>query len=483
MPDVPHQAYPPERAQICAQALLLREHGYACDEGAIYFAGSKQRVPVVIDEALVAETTRAIARAREVVALPVIPPPLTGSPKCNGCSLVGICLPDETNLLRRLDGGPAFTKDPEPEDVLDTLIAPGEEDPWDLVGPPPPEPLRRLHPARDDRVPLYVQDQGGRVSLEGERLVITGRKEGRAEARLANTSHVVLMGNVQVSTQALRELISRGIPVSFFTMGGYYIGRAVGQEHNNVELRVAQHKAAADPARCLDLARGFVASKVRNGRTLLRRNMVQTDGTLLGSLEQLAKKAEEATSIATLLGVEGAAARTYFGAFSGMLKGEDHVLTTFDMEGRNRRPPRDPVNALLSLAYALLAKDMAITLGAVGLDAMLGFYHRPRFGRPALALDLMEELRPILADSVVIGVINNGVVGRDDFVFAAGAAALKPAARRRFLLAYERRMDQLVTHPVFGYRISYRRVLEVQARLLGRFLLGEIEGYPEFRTR
>lgn len=202
-----------------------------------------------------------------------------------------------------------------------------------------------------------------------------------------------------------------------------------------------------------------------------------------GQLEQLARKAEQAEALEALLGLEGSAARAYFGAFSGMLKGDAGVHEHFDMNGRNRRPPRDPINALLSFAYALLAKDFAVVLGMVGLDAMLGFYHQPRFGRPALALDLMEEFRPLIADSVVLGAINNGVFTGDDFVRGAGSVALKPAARKRFLLAYERRMDQLVTHPVFGYRISYRRVLEVQARLLGRVLLGELAVYPEFRTR
>ena len=173
----------------------------------------------------------------------------------------------------------------------------------------------------------------------------------------------------------------------------------------------------------------------------------------------------------------------YFGAFSKMLKGDEKLRATFEMAGRNRRPPRDPINALLSFAYALLAKDFSVTLATVGLDPMVGFYHQPRFGRPALALDLMEEFRPLIADSVVIGAINNEVVGDEDFVRGAGAVALGPAGRKRVLLAYERRMDQLVTHPVFGYRISYRRVLEVQARLLGRVLLGEIEEYPAFRTR
>jgi CRISPR-associated protein Cas1 len=483
VPEVPEQAYLPERAQIAAQALLLREHGYTCPEGAIYFAASRRRVPVIVDEALAARTLAAAARAREV-ARGTIPPPLVDSPKCNGCSLVAICLPDETTLLRRL-AGEAVVDAPEAAAApRDDLLGPGDADPLGLYGTVDPDAeLRRLHPARDDKLPVHVQEQGGRVSLEGDRLILSGRREGRTEARLANTAQVSLFGNVQITTQALRALLTRGIPLSFFSTGGWFMGRAVGHESNNVELRLAQHRAAIDPARCLAFAQGMVSSKIKNSRTLLRRNLAEGDAVVLGQLDQLARKAEQATSRESLLGIEGSAARVYFGAFSGMLKGDEKLRATFDMEGRNRRPPRDPINALLSFAYALLTKDFSVTLATVGLDPMLGFYHQPRFGRPALALDLMEEFRPLVADSVVVGAINNGVVGEGDFVRAAGSVALGPGGRKAMLLAHERRMDQLVTHPVFGYRISYRRVLEVQARLLGRVLLGEIPAYPEFRTR
>ena len=156
---------------------------------------------------------------------------------------------------------------------------------------------------------------------------------------------------------------------------------------------------------------------------------------------------------------------------------------SFDFETRNRRPPTDPVNALLSYAYSLLAKDLTVICWAVGLDPFLGFFHRPRYGRPALALDLEEEFRPLVADSTVITAINTGVVSPGDFVRRGPAVALSPEGRKRFLLAYERRLDSLVTHPTFEYRISYRRVMEVQARLLGRCLIGEIPRYAAFTTR
>lgn len=492
-PNLAEGAYLPERAQLCAQVLLLRDAGYRCDDAAIYYARERRRVPIAIDAQLESTTRRAIERAREIAGQSELPPPLDDSPKCRGCSLVGICLPDEVTLLKTLERGapPAPEQEPaqaEPDwrSYAPDLYGPMEKDPWALAGDPPleePAELRRLHPARDDRLPVYVQEQGARIALDGERICIRKPKEKAVEARLVNTSQVSVFGNVQVTSQALRALLERGVPVSFFTYGGWLVGRATGHDSKNVELRLAQYAGATDPATCLRLARGFVVSKILNSRTLLRRNHRAVDGTVLFELKQLARKAGEVASLESLLGIEGSAARVYFGAFTGMLKDEPGIRDAFDLDGRNRRPPRDPINAMLSFCYALLAKDFHVTLAGVGLDPLLGFYHQPRFGRPALALDLMEEFRPIVADSVVVSAINNGEVQPDDFVRTAVAVSLKQPARRRLILAYERRMDHLVTHPVFGYRISYRRVLEVQARLLGRMLLGEVEQYPSFRTR
>jgi CRISPR-associated protein Cas1 len=471
-PDTPEGAYLPELAQVCAQVLLLREHGYACDHGEIYYAKDRQRVEIAIPEWLVARTLAAAERIRELALAGVLPPPLDDSPKCHGCSLVGICLPDETRAL-------ASEPEPEPELEDDPSLQVGD-DPWGLaVGVE--RGVRRLFPARDDKLPVYVQAQGATLRLDGERLVVQAKGSNAVQTRLTNTSHVALFGNVHVSTPAIRKLLDRGIPLLFFSYGGWFAGQAVSHDSKNVDLRLAQYAASQDRERCLKLAQGFVASKILNCRTLLRRNHANPDAVSLSELKQLSMKARDAASIESLLGIEGTAARRYFGEFSGMLKGEG--TDEFDLDGRNRRPPRDPINALLSFCYSLLAKELALAVRAVGLDGMLGFYHQPHFGRPSLALDLMEEFRPVIADSVVIGAINNGVVQGDDFVRGAGAVALTQLARKRLILSFERRMDSLVTHPVFDYRISYRRVLEVQARLLSRVLLGELPRYPEFRIR
>ena len=169
-----------------------------------------------------------------------------------------------------------------------------------------------------------------------------------------------------------------------------------------------------------------------------------------------------------------------------MIKADDDgqpAGMSFDFTTRNRRPPRDPVNALLSLGYSLLAKDLTIAAAAVGFDPMIGYYHQPRFGRPALALDLMEPFRPLIVESAVLQAVNTRMVSIRDFIRSARAVALTPAGRKAFFLAYEQRMDTLVTHPLFGYRVSYRRLLEIQARLLAKYIEGSIDRYPVFVTR
>jgi CRISPR-associated endonuclease Cas1 len=189
------------------------------------------------------------------------------------------------------------------------------------------------------------------------------------------------------------------------------------------------------------------------------------------------------TTVSELLGIEGDAAARYFRLFGTMLAKTARDFPAFAFEKRTRRPPADPVNAMLSLGYTLLARTWHTVLSAVGFDPYLGFYHRPRFGRPALALDMMEPFRPVLADSTVIQVINNGEVKANAFVAAGPAVNLKPHARRAFIAAYERRLQQEATHPLFGYRVSMRRLLEVQARLLARHLDGEIEECPHYLVR
>ncbi len=450
-PDNPEGAWEPVRVQLCVQGLLLRENGYSCDHGYIYYIDSKERVRIPLEESLIKRTLALSAEFRRITEAAEIPPPLENSPKCNGCSLAPICLPDEVGLLKERGLSHRF------------------------------EP-RRLVPARDDAMPVYVQVQGGYVGKSGDTLSIKEKGKKVAEAKLFETSQLVIMGNAQVTTQALQELMRRGIPVIYMSTGGWFYGMALGPMNRNIDLRLHQYEAVRNAESALILSRQFITGKIRNCRTLLRRNARGEISKELAELMAAAKKAATAENQNTLLGIEGNAARIYFREFSRMIKKES-MENGFTFQTRNRRPPKDPVNALLSLSYSLLAKDLTVMCTAAGLDPFLGLFHKPRYGRPSLALDLMEEFRPLIADSVTLNAINNGIVTSKDFVYGGTGVNLKPGARRKFIMAYERRMDQLIRHPLFGYQISYRRVLDVQARLLGRFVSGELPEYPIFLTR
>ena len=226
----------------------------------------------------------------------------------------------------------------------------------------------------------------------------------------------------------------------------------------------------------------MVEGKILNARTLLRRNTRDRHFDALTEMKRLALRAARAESAESLLGIEGGAARIYFSQFSTMITDAAKVRG-FDFTTRNRRPPTDPVNAVLSYVYGLLVKDLTVTALAIGLDPYQGVYHRPRFGRPALALDLAEEFRPLVGDSVTLTAFNNGQLSERDFVRRGGAVSLTAAGRKTVIGVYEARLAQEVTHPLFGYRISYRRALEVQARLFAAVLLGEIERYAPMVTR
>ena len=450
VPNVPEGAYEPERVQLCVQGLLLRAHGYECDEGVIYFVKSKRRVTIPFDDDLVRRTLELLDGVREMAAGGEIPAPLHDSPKCPRCSLVGICLPDEVTFL---NGSHYVVK---PDDV------------------------RRMSPARDDALPMYVQAQGGIVGKSGDNLTVRVKGQKIASARLLDVSNLSIFGNAQVTAQATREMLDRNIPICHFTYGGWLKGVTHGIGHKNVELRMSQFAAAGDRIRSLSIAREMVIAKLRNSRVMLRRNHPDAPPQALKEIARLSRSARKADSLQTLLGIEGAAASVYFANFGAMVRAED---SEFDFRVRTRRPPKDPVNAVLSFLYSMLIKQALVSAISVGFDPYMGFYHQPKYGKPALALDLAEEFRPIVADSAALTLFNNAELKPPDFIRRSGAVSLTQEGRKAVIRAFERRMDTLIRHPLFGYSISYRRIMEVQARLLGRHVLGELKKYPAFTTR
>jgi CRISPR-associated protein Cas1 len=440
-------AWEADTVQVCAQVLLLREHGYQCERGEIFYAQTRQRVPVEPTPKLVSRTLEIVAEARSAAARLAPPPPLQSSPKCPRCSLVGICLPDETNLLaRRNDGKP-----------------------------------RRLIASDPDAAPLYVTEPGSMVGIDGGRLTVSKHREPLASIRLIDVLHVCAYGNVQVSAQAMRSLFERDIDVFHFSYGGWLLGMTTALPSKNVMLRIRQTTAAARGQ--LDAPRQMIAGKIRNCRVLLRRNGGDSVARTVGRLAELARHAQEAAGAAELLGTEGVAARLYFDAFP-LLVSRAAELPGPGFSGlRNRRPPADAVNCLLSFCYGMLTKEILAACLAVGFDPYIGLFHRPRFGRPALVLDLAEEFRPLLADSTVLTLINNREIGASDFVVRAGAVTLTAGGRKAVIRAWERRMTTQVRRPLFGYTVSYRRAVELQARILAAYLIGELPQYEPLVTR
>ena len=354
---------------------------------------------------------------------------------------------------------------------------------------------------RDEKRALYLNTQGFRVGCNDAVIKVKEKDRVVEEVRVGDVCHVAIFGNIQVSTQAVQRFCDRDIPVTWFSMGGWFYGMTRGHSLKNVLLRIEQFRHAADPVSCLGLARQFVRGKIHNHRVLFMRNHAEPPERTKLRLGQAREDALAARSLEELLGVEGAAASVYFQQFGGLIRErieeEDflegiapppkpaapEVAFTFDFTTRNRRPPTDPVNAMLSLAYSLLAKECTLAACAVGLDPYVGFYHQPRHGRPALALDLMEEFRPLIAESAVLTAINSRYVSTGDFVTAGQAVNLSATGRKQFFQCFEQRMNSLITHPVFDYKVSYRRAIELQFRILARVLTGEIPEYIPFMTR
>jgi len=382
VPDNEQRSWEPERVQLMAQGLLLREHGYRCDHGVLYFAGSRTRVDVPFSDELEQRTRQLLSEAHAATRRSQLPPPLDDSPKCRGCSLAGICLPDETLALQQLTvtaiGDAAHAGDtPAPGDDGNDVVA-------DTTTHVPT--VRRLYPARHNAAPLYVQEQGAFVGKSKSRLVV--RKEGKTltEARLKDVSQLVLCGNIGVSAQTLHLLCEAGVPVVHLSSGHWFYGVTTGMTLRNAFDREAQFAAARDENRRLAFARQLVTDKAVNQRTLIRRNApadLQLD-RIMRDLDDLIERVDAVRSLDAMLGTEGAIAAVYFQHFNRMLKPRD-LDAQWDFRARNRRPPKDPVNAALSFGYALLSKECTVALLGEGLDptsTLSGTFAPATVGRP-----------------------------------------------------------------------------------------------------
>lgn len=432
--------------QLAAYAMMLQEQGYLVQSARIYYAAAKTQVPVPLNEELRMHCQSAIKQCFEMAHSGLCPPPLKGSTRCEFCSLYPICLPNESDAWR-----------------LDEKL--------DNMRPPMPE--------HDEGEILVVQNREAYISLRSGTIRVSLKGVEQSCHPLEQLQAVYLYGAIQISAQAMQALISKGCQVSHFSAAGRFIGLSQGLPSSGVDARMGQYKMWEDLPRRVNIAKELILCKIHNQRVNLMRNGDVLD-CHIKELAHLRDLCKHQTDLDSLRGLEGRAAAIYFAHFSSMLKTK---IPEFDIHFRNRRPPKDPVNAMLSLAYSILSKELTGIAYSTGLDPFLGFFHSPRYGRPALALDMMEEFRPLIADSVVITLINRGEVGAQDFDYTSRGVMLKDDARRQFWRAWARRMDTAVTHPSFGYRMSYRRMMIVQMRQFWRFCRGDITQFKGFTTR
>ena len=444
------EAWPTDRIQVGLQAILLESAGYSVPEAIIYYAEEKLRLRIPVDDALKKEALRILEEAKKCAGGPR-PLPLVNDSRCPKCSLQAICLPDEVNFQRANSQNEELTP-------------------------------RKIWPPRDEGIHIVAQQEGVKVSVRGMELRITGKNGSVAKTvPLANLESLSLLGSVQITTQAVHVLADLKIPIAFLSSAGRLVAMVDPLDSVSAEIRRAQIRKMDRADACLELARALIAAKIMNQRTLLLRNHGALPAGVASDLAKEAKKAAKADSVDAVRGHEGQAAAIYFRHFSGMLKGS--VSIEFDANCRKRRPPPDPINSCLSLAYSMLTHECVAALRLARLEPTIGGFHVSRPGRPALALDLMEPFRPLIADSLTITCFNRGELTEGHFLRTAAGCALTDAGRRAFFNALGRRMDTEVTHPVFQYRLSYRRMIVLHARMIAAWLTGEVPTLAFLTTR
>ena len=333
---------------------------------------------------------------------------------------------------------------------------------------------------------LYVTTPDAYLSLDGENIVLLQDKSELGRVPLHNLEGIVCFGYRGVSPALMGACAERGIGLCFLTPHGRFLSRISGPVSGNVILHKTQYFQAEDERRSLEIAKSFLLGKIYNGRWCLERlkrdhpmriNQERIDTAIRQMLHSIAEL-EKAQTREELMGIEGIAAKAYFGEFSQMILRNEE---SFSFDGRNRRPPLDPVNAMLSFAYTLLGNEIAGALEAVGLDPAVGYLHTIRPGRASLALDMLEELRAPLADRFVVTQINLGIFNEKDFLKKEnGAVFMTDDARKRFLSAWQKRKQETIVHPYLKEKIPWGMAAYAQALLLARYLRGDLDAYPPF---
>ena len=455
-----------DRIQIVAYCLLVEEHsGREITEGRVRYHADNQMVRVAIDEQARADFQSALIRAGQLQASVERPPVAANERLCVKCSLAPICLPEEAGLAETLvskaGGAPNYTTyfPTENDDVSESAKSLLQHQPL------------RLFPADDDRQILHVLTNGAKVGRKGDRLEIWSPETEEKECYpVQEIGQVVIHGFAQITTQALRLCAERNLGVHWVGYGGRYMG-AWSSGQGSVQRRIRQYQALTNPDFCLALAKRLAEAKVRGQLSFLLRasresgREIEDVKSSISNIRKLLSPLNRAANADSLRGYEGSIGAAYFKALPHLIKAE--IGDGMRPDGRNRRPPKDRCNALLSYGYALLLKDITNAILVVGLDPCLGFYHTPRSQAHPLALDLMELFRVSLVDLPIIASINRRQWDEDeDFTVAGKQVWLSDIGRKKFIGIYERRKADQWKHPVIGYSLSYSRLIELEVRLL-----------------
>ncbi len=451
--DTGPQAWPSDRLQVCAYTLLLEEHtGSPIEEARIRYHADNKTVRVLIDEQARADVLMAVARARDLSQSVERPPVTENDRLCLRCSLAPVCLPEEERLAK--------------------------DENWESV---------RLFPQDRERQTVHVTTHGARVAKSGETLTVTSPDGQKQAFPIREVGELVIHGYAQISTQAVHLCASQEIGVHWFTRGGNYVSGLVSST-SPVQRRIRQFEALRDPGLIFRLSRRLVIARASSQLGFLLRASRGKDRKMLGiasavqGLRNALRAASYAEGIDSLRGHEGDAGRYYFSGFPGLLR--DDLDERLHFNGRNRRPPRDRINALLSFGYALLYRDVLQAIMAVGLEPAFGFFHRPRSAAHPLALDLMELFRVPLWDMPLVASVNRlQWDAGEDFTQAGKQVWLSDVGRKKAIEIYERRKEHRWKHPVTGYSLSYARLIELEARLLEKEWAGETGLFARMRLR
>ncbi len=353
---------------------------------------------------------------------------------------------------------------------------------------------------------LHLNEQYSVVRLDDETLIVSipadkaaGRDARKVRVPMNKITRVIIHGSITLTTPVIWALLERRVEITYLTRSGQFKGRTAGEEHKFGQLRLIQRRSHDDPSTALYIAKMCVRSKLHNQRTLLLRSnrtrgnaKVEKAAALIGALieriDQLPdedvfppnpQRPQAGTILGKLMGIEGKAATAYFAVF-GLLFSDEWAKT---FPGRRKRPPTDPINAMLSFGYTILTSRMTSAVYTVGFDPYIGYLHSTQYGNPALALDLVEMFRAPIVDSIVLTMVNNRMVSLDDFELQMGGCRMTDETRKRFLQCFEERLQEFITHPYLKTKVSYERCLELQARLLSRWMLGELRRFRGFHIR